>query len=480
MTALEQLAGRHVLFLNWRDPSHPRAGGAETYCYEIARRWAGAGVRVTLLTSRPPGAPPVDHCEGVTIRRGGGTYGVYPVAARHLLRNVHEYDAVVDFQNGIPFFSPAFGHRLPSVCVIHHVHQDQFDLCFDWPLNTVGKVLEKQVSRLVYRGRPIVAVSPSTREEVRRRLGFGNPIYLVPNGAPPSPGLLPPRSDTPAIAVVNRHMPHKRTDLLLRALPGLLSHWPDLHVDIAGEGTELPALRRLARVLALERSVEFHGHVTEERKYELLAGAWLTVLPSRAEGWGLAVIEANAVGTPAVAFDVPGLRDAVQHGRNGWLLPPGAALAQAVHQALGQLSDPGTAARMAERCIGWADNFSWDDSAERLAGVLLSESQRVQRRRRSRRTANDLAVVTHLDGVKGEEGDALERSMTASLRRTDARVRQESGFWLLLHGCDEVLALKVLRRLGVDDLAEVSLAGRGDVLQRFEKVLPWPPPQQPA
>jgi glycosyltransferase involved in cell wall biosynthesis len=467
VSALDQLADMRVLFLNWRDVSHPQAGGAEAYCHEIARRWAESGATVSLFASRHRGAPASECLDGVSIRRVGGTFGVYPAAAYHLIGNLHDYDAVIDFQNGIPFFSPVVtGRWTTTVCVIHHVHQDQFDLRFRWPMNVVGRVLEKQVSRIAYHGRPIVVVSPSTRQEVRRRLGFTNPIYVVPNGAPRAPSTVVPRSASPTIAVVNRLVPHKRIDLLLRAIPAVTRRWPDLHVDIAGDGTELRRLHALASALDLNGAADFHGRVDEERKRALLAGAWLTVVPSQAEGWGLAVIEANSVGTPALAFDVPGLQDAIQHANNGWLLEPGTDLADGINRALELLSLPSERDRIARRCLEWAGDFSWEDSAERLAEVVLAESYRVQRRRRSRRRSGDLAVVAQFTE---DDADALARRMEAGLRRTDARIRNGNNFYVVLNNCDEVLALKVLRRLGISE-ATVTLARRRDVLRQPRQV----------
>ncbi|WP_371478220.1 glycosyltransferase family 4 protein [Kitasatospora sp. NBC_00315] len=466
MTASSTLAHTDILFLNWRDPAHPQAGGAETYCFEIARRLARTGARVTLFASRSPGAAAVEYTDGVRILRQGGTFGVYAAAVRHLLRNRHAYDAVVDFQNGIPFFSAAFVPRWTAdVCVIHHVHQDQFDLFFRWPANAVGRLLEKQVSRIVYRNRPIVVVSPSTREGVRRELGFHNPVFLVPNGSPHSEPARVARSESPRIAVVSRLVPQKRLDLLVRALPALLGRHPDLRVDIAGQGGELGRLRALAEGLGVGGAVTFHGWVGEERKRELLARAWLTVVPSVAEGWGLAVIEANSLGTPAVAFDVPGLRDAVRPGRTGWLLPAGADLADLTAAALDSLADPAARERMAGRCRGWADGFGWGDSADRLARVVQEEIRRVRRHRRSRRQAHDLAVVTHFETA---DGDALEATLDGALRGTDGWSRRGDAFRLVLHGCDEVLAHGVLARLGVGQQAAVALASRSDLLVRPE------------
>ena len=299
MAAIGQLAGLRILFLNWRDLSNPAAGGAEAYAEQIARRFVTAGASVTLFTARYPDAPPYDWANGYLVVRKGGCLGVYLAAARHLRRYLPHYDAVVDFQNGIPFFAPLCAKASTAVvCIFHHVHQDQFDLYFRWPTNRVARQLESRVSRRVYRDRPLVAVSPSTRAEMRHQLGIREAIHIVPNGTDPLPPSSVPRSASPTIAVVTRLVPHKRLHLLVGAVPDLLRHWPDLRVDIAGTGTARDALLAQVRELGLERVVNLPGRVSEQVKSDLLSGAWLTVAPSLAEGWGLTILEANSVGTP--------------------------------------------------------------------------------------------------------------------------------------------------------------------------------------
>jgi len=374
MSAIELLAGRHILFLNWRDLSNPAAGGAESYAEEIARRFVRAGATVTLFTSSYPDAPPHDWANGYLVVREGSRFGVYLAAARHLRRHALQYDAVVDFQNGIPFFTPLWvPASLPIICVIHHVHQRQFDIYFQWPLNHVGRLLESRFSRQVYGIRPMVAVSPSTRAEMRRQLHFRGPVHIVPNGVDsPLPSSMP-RSPTPAIALVTRLVPHKQLHHLVDVVPGLLQRWPDLRVDIAGTGTARDDLLARVHHLGLEQVVALPGRISEQAKTDLLSQAWLTVTPSLAEGWGLTVMEANAVGTPAVAYDVPGLRDSVRHAVTGWLVPPDQGLDKAVAAAIEELSDGNRQRRMADQARAWAARFSWDSSAERLAGVLLAE-----------------------------------------------------------------------------------------------------------
>ncbi|MGY1710114.1 glycosyltransferase family 4 protein [Geodermatophilus sp. SYSU D00758] len=460
---LTSLAGRRILLLNWRDLRHPRAGGAEVYCQEIGERFAAAGAEVTLFTSDFPGAPLAEMRGGVDVLRCGGTFGVYLRAAQHLRRRRRPYDAVVDFQNGIPFFAPLFaGSRTAVVCVIHHVHQEQFALHFPWPVSRVGQLLEGPVSRRVYQRRPLVAVSPSTRRDIRRRLRLRGPIHVVPNGmVAVEEAADRVRSTEPRITVVSRLVSHKRFDLLVDAVPDLIPRWPGLRVDVAGDGPERPALERRAAAAGLRDVVRFHGRVDTCTRDRLLREAWLTVSPSQAEGWGLTMIEANAAGVPGVAFDVAGLRDSVVHGETGWLLPPDRSLASGLAEALEALEDPVVADGFTERCRAWASRFSWDSSAQRLAGIVAGEIDRVRRLPRSRRIPSDLGI--RLDARVEEVVDADE-VFHGRIRRSDQWVVKGRDLSLLLHGCDEAGAEVVLRRIGVEDVRRLSLATSNDLL----------------
>jgi glycosyltransferase involved in cell wall biosynthesis len=447
MAALDQFAGRHVLFLNWRDQSNPAAGGAESYTEQIARRFVQSGALLTLFTCSYEGASPYDWSNGYLVIRQGSRFGVYLAAARHLRRHGRHYDAIVDFQNGIPFFAPAWVHKkTPVLCVVHHVHQRQFDMYFRWPMNHVGKLLEGRVSRKVYRKNPLIAVSPSTRAEMRRGLGFRNPVYIVPNGVDRPQASLMQRSADPSIALVTRLVPHKQLHHLVDIVPQLLRRWPALRVHIAGTGAARDSLLTQVRDLGLEDSVSLPGRVSEQAKSDLLSRAWLTVAPSLAEGWGLTVIEANAVGTPAVAYDVPGLRDSVRHKETGWLVQPDQSLATAVASALDELTDPSRRDQISAQARAWAGKFSWDSSAERLAGALLAEMRRKELGGPERRQTIDLATVaTWPPDASGE----LTRLLRKALRVTDVISSDGSGVRALLIGCDEVGAAKALSRVPV-------------------------------
>ena len=280
-----ELQGSHVLVLNWRDPRHPQAGGAEQYIHHIARRWVEQGVRVTWFTSRPPGQPVTDEIDGIRILRSGGTLSLYAQAAVHLLADGRAYDAIVDCQNGIPFFAPVFSKQdIPIVQVVHHVHQDQFATRFAPPVAALGRLLEGHVARRVYGDRPIVAVSPSTRHELRSRLHFTGPIHVIPNGTIDVPDLAGPRDPDPTVVVVSRLVPHKRIDLLLGQIAVAAPKVRNLRVEIVGDGPELQRLRSLVVDLGLQRTVTLHGFLPNQDRDALLSRAWLTTSTSKAEG----------------------------------------------------------------------------------------------------------------------------------------------------------------------------------------------------
>src|SRR5271155_2314684 len=95
-----------TVIVNWRDLSHPQAGGAEMYCEEVASRLARGGRRVVLLTSAVAGHPLSETRDGYLIVRRGGPLTVYLLAFMWLWRHRRRIVEVIDSQCGIPFLAP--------------------------------------------------------------------------------------------------------------------------------------------------------------------------------------------------------------------------------------------------------------------------------------------------------------------------------------------------------------------------------------
>ncbi|BCW64276.1 glycosyltransferase family 4 protein [Arthrobacter sp. StoSoilB22] len=462
MNSPTMLAGKHVLVLNWRDVMHSQAGGAEQYMHEISRRWVNSGVRVTWFTGRDAGQAAEEIIDGIRVLRGGGALSLYGQAALRLLRTNGRFDAVVDCQNGIPFFSPLFLRRdIPIVHLVHHVHQDQFRTRFSPPMAAVGRFLESTGAKTVYGQRAMVAVSPSTRMELRK-LGFSAPIHVVPNGTIDIPPAVSTRAAEPTIAVVSRLVPHKRLDLLLGQFAVAARKLPHLRMDIVGDGPERARLQQLAMDLGLVHAVTFHGYQSDDVRDALLSRSWMTASTSASEGWGCSVIEAAAWGVPCLALRVPGIRDSVVDGRTGWLVDNPKDFGAAIVDAMTELAAPEAAIIVSGECREWARCFTWDRSTKLLTGVLLEEIMMQRDGGDPLARHSDLSTLVQYElPVQFEEsGDA---HFAAALRPTDEYAVADGNVSIIMKGRDEFEASAAMKRLGVVS-AEIHSAGHGTLL----------------
>jgi len=114
--------------------------------------------------------------------------------------------------------------------------------------------------------------------------------------------------------------------------------------------------------------VTFFGYVDSERKRELMSRAHAILVPGIREGWGLVVTEANAMGTPAVGYDVHGLRDSIRDGETGILCETKPEMMAA--RAVEFLRDKRVRDRLSGNALVWAGEFDWERSAEEFIRVV--------------------------------------------------------------------------------------------------------------
>ena len=376
MSASLRPAVRSVLLLCWRDTGHPQGGGSETYLQRIGAELAGAGVDVTLRTALYDGALTRERLDGVQISRGGGPYTVYiraglaMVAARIGLGPLRHSrpDVVIDSQNGLPFLARlAFGRRV--IVLVHHCHRDQ------WPvagriLSRVGWFVESRLSPRLHRRNQYVTVSLPSVHDLAELGVDGGRVAVVRNGldeAPPHT-LTGARSATPRIVVLSRLVPHKQIEDALDAVAQLLPRVPDLHLDVVGGGWWQDRLLQHAQRLGIAEAVTFHGHVEEDAKHSLVQRAWVHVLPSRKEGWGLAVIEAAQHGVPTIGYrSSGGLTDSIVDGVTGLLVDSHADLVARIEDLL---ADRVLREELGAKAAARSREFSWPQSAAAMRTVL--------------------------------------------------------------------------------------------------------------
>ena len=358
-----------VLFLSWRDQGHPEAGGAESFLDQVSRHLADEGHEVTVVTARYPGAPAAEVLDGRRFLRRGGRFSVYPLGLLQALRLRRRVDVVVDVQNGIPFWAPLVA-RGPVVNLVHHVHREQWPEVFGPLRARFGWWLESRVAPRVYAGSQHLVVSAATRDEL---VGLGVDAArttVVYSGREQVVEPVVDRSDAPSLVVLGRLVPHKRVELAMETVAALRPTHPDLVLHVVGHGYWHDELVAYAERLGLPDAIRFHGFVDDDTKNRLLASAWVNLLPSLKEGWGLAIIEAGALGLPSVAFrEASGTNESVLDGETGYLVDDVQEMAEVTGRLL---ADPVLRKELGEGAREFASGFSWAATGAAVDRLLRS------------------------------------------------------------------------------------------------------------
>lgn len=359
---------RRVGALAWRDLDDPEAGGSEVHADEIFRRWAAAGIELTMRTSFAAGHPQVARRNGYRVIRKAGRYMVFPRAAISERLGWHgKHDVILEIWNGMPFFSPVWS-RVPTVTWLHHLHAEMWQMSLPPRLAAFGNAVESRIAPPRYRKTEIVTLSESSRDELIGDLGFSpERVAVVPPGIDSEfvPGA--ERSHDPLIVAVGRLVAVKRFDRLIRTLAPLKARHPKLRLKIIGEGYERDALEGLRSQLNADDWIDLPGRVSKSELIDSYQRAWLAVSMSAREGWGMTLTEAAACGTPCVATNIAGHRDAAARGTAGILVDTDEDFRGAVDRVLSQ---PSERAALSAGALAHASHLTWDNTALRTFEVM--------------------------------------------------------------------------------------------------------------
>jgi glycosyltransferase involved in cell wall biosynthesis len=365
---------QRIHILMWRDLDDPEAGGSELHAHEIARRWAAAGLDVTVRTSFAADHPPVTRRAGYRVVRRAGRYMVFPRAAFAEMTGLDgPFDGLVEIWNGMPFFSPLWV-RKPSIVFLHHLHAEMWDMTLPPHLARLGRLIESRLAPPLYRNTTLVTLSESSRNELVHEMGFdatrvrvvhpGVDARFTPAGA---------RSATPLVVAVGRLVPVKRFHLLIDALVALKPRVPELAAVIVGEGYERERLEALLRDRGADEWITLPGRVDDAELLELYRRAWVVASTSAREGWGMTLTEAAACGTPAVATNIAGHRDAIAGDRSGLLVDRLSEFPAALGRVL---TEPDLRNRLGDGALAHAAGFTWDATALGTLEALATDTRR--------------------------------------------------------------------------------------------------------
>jgi len=341
-------------------------GGAEVLTHEVAKRWVRAGHDVTLFTSEFPNCKLEEVVDGVRVVRAGGKYSVYWRAKKYYKKcfSKENYDIVIDEINTYPFLTPKFVNNEEKViALIFQLAREYWFYETPFPINCIGYYYLENRWLKNYVDIPTVTISESTRQDLTD-LGSRD-VFVVSVGLNFKPlEKVPEKEKFPVIAYVGRLVRAKRPDHAVEAFKIAKGKLPNAELWIIGDGYIKKELEKLAC-----DGVRFFSNLSNEERRELMKRAWVLVNPSVREGFGLNVIEANALGVPCVAYDVPGLRDSVQNGETGLVVESGnvQALTEGLFKVLG---DEELNRKLSENSLEYSRNFSWDKTAGEFMKII--------------------------------------------------------------------------------------------------------------
>ena len=170
------------------------------------------------------------------------------------------------------------------------------------------------------------------------------------------------------MAVLSRLVPHKQIEDALDAVAALRPRIPGLHLDIVGGGWWHDRLTAHAERLGIADAVTFHGHVDDVTKHQVVQRCWVHLLPSRKEGWGLAVVEAAQHAVPTIGYrSSGGLTDSIVDGVTGILVDDSHELTERLAELL---ADDVLREELGHKAQVRIAEFSWQQSADAMLGVL--------------------------------------------------------------------------------------------------------------
>ncbi len=356
---------------DWKHPGsggHAEIGGSKVFLREVLTRLAEKH-EVELLSTNFRGAKKQEVIDGVQVKRTGipvDGNSVFNYLVMQLYANYHvravDPDVILCFNSPLPWFLGGAG---PRATVFHHINGKNFFDFYRFPKNLVLYALEA-AGIFKEKGRKLVSVSPSTSEKLGAAGHREEDITEVRNGVDTGEYVPGEKSGERRMLYLGLLEKRKGADRLPGIFEALDRQLEDFTFDIAGSGSLEERIRDYSEG---KEKVKFHGFVSEEEKKRLLQEAWVVILPSRVEGFGLVVLEANASGTPVVASDTEGLRDAVEDGRNG-LLSDADDLEGFAEDVSRILSDQELRERLSSAAREVAEGHSWGSSVDELEKLL--------------------------------------------------------------------------------------------------------------
>ncbi len=365
-----------ITILNWRDTRHPLAGGAEISLFEQAKYWQKRGAEITWYSSHFPNGQKEETNEGIRVIRTGSHYTTHLCTFFLYKKNICASDLVIDSFHFVPFFTPFYVKKPKIIALINEPAKHVWFKNLYPPFSLIGFLLE-QFFFLFYRDIPFITAAESIASEL---ISYGiqrKNISIIPHGVS---SILPKekkKDKIPTIIYLAQIAQDKGIEDAIEAVKILLKK-QNIFFWIVGKCDNenyMTKIKQLLNISNMGKNTTIFGFVSEKEKFDLLSRAFVLIHPSIREGWGLNVIEANSVGTPAVGYNVSGLKDSIQHMETGLLInhmsPLG--LVDGIEKLI---TDRDLYKKLSGNAVIWAKNFTWEKTGRESWELLKKVYER--------------------------------------------------------------------------------------------------------
>lgn len=362
----------NIFILNWRDIKHPLTGGAEISLFEHAKYWESKGANVIWVASSFEGALQQETIGGIKILRKGSQYTTHICVLFYFLQGlIKKTDIVIDCFHFIPYFTPLYIKKNKIIALINEPAKNAWFKNIFFPVSFIGYIMEPFFFRF-YQNIPFIT---SARSIVTELLEYGigkKDIFLIPHGIAMSKTDKKFIKDKNVIIYLGQLSEDKGIKDALYAFSIIKNTYKDAKLWVVGKAPDIhfeEEMKQFAHTLGIDTDVRFYGYVSEDKKLELLTKAAILIHTSIREGWGLTIIEANAVGTPAVGYNVTGLRDSIQDKKTGLLAQKNTPddLACTV---ISLMKDERLYERLSKNAKVWSKTFNWESAGEKSWKLL--------------------------------------------------------------------------------------------------------------
>ncbi len=366
----------NILWLTWKDRTHPLAGGAELVNEELAKRLVKDGNKVIFLVGGYAGTKQkIKHKDGYEIIRLGNRFSVYWQVYKYYKEHLIGWaDIVIDEMNTIPFFAK-FYVKEKNVMFVHQLCRQIWFYEMFFPLSIVGYLIEPIYLRIL-NDRQVITVSESTKKDLEKYGFKSENIHMISEGLEhKSLSKLPStnsKAKQPTLLSFGAMRSMKKTIDQIKAFELAKENVTDLKLEIAGDTNSKYGTKVLQTIAnsKYSKDIKVHGKVSLSKKLKLMQQCHALISTSVKEGWCLVISEAASMGTPAIAYDADGLRDSIRQNKTGLLTSNNVkSLALGIESLL---SNKEKYVTLRENAWQWSKKLTFDNSYKTFKTTLRS------------------------------------------------------------------------------------------------------------